>query len=223
MKEMNCPKCHKRLVQGKDREFETLTDHICEPNREHYPLRPTFICNNPQCPASKEDLFWDEWGALYGYSRKLEFDNNINSAYPSFERKTDIEIYKKGLKSKMYLPPCLMLWFLQPMIEFTYKADEYGNVLKKGYKLVWLKKDNWKPWVKDRFGYHTHYSFPIMMIIRHIKSHIDTIRNCSDGYKSHKAKELLEPLASWDNRWWRKVEKWLDKHIIYRYYKNHLK
>lgn len=215
---MKCPKCHTELIKGKNKEFETLEDHVCDPNKRNYPLRSTFVCNNNECPASKEDLFWDENGAMYGWNKNFKFDNDIYSAYPSFERRMDIEIYKKGLKSKLRLHPCLMLWFLQPMIEFTYKSDNYGNVLKRGYKLIWLKKDHWQPWIKDQWGYCTHYSFPTMNIIHHIQHRISTIRNCSETYKQYNAKELLEPLSSWDKRWWRKVEKWLDKNVFYKYY-----
>jgi len=215
---MKCPKCHQELIKSIDREFETLSDHICNPFQEHYPLRPTYECNNIQCPASMDNIFWDEDGVMYGWDTEIWFDNGLSSAYPSRERKMDIEIYKKGLKSNLRLHPCLMLWFLQPMIKFTYKADEYGNVLKRGYKLIWLRKDNWKPWVKDRFGYHIRYFFPIMMIIRHIKGQVRVLRNCSETYKQSAKKKLLEPLASWDERWWRKVEKWLDRNIFYKLY-----
>ena len=215
---MKCPKCHQELIRGVDREFETLSDHVCNPNVEHYPLRPTFVCNNEQCPASTAEIFWDEDGGMYGYNKGFEFENDISSAYPSFERKMDIEIYKKGLKSKLRLHPCLMLWFLQPMIEFTYKADEYGNILKRGYKLIWLQKDSWNPFVKDRFGYHTQYTFPVTMLFNHIRNRIYTIRKCSYEYRQHQKKEMLAPLDSWDKRWWRKVEKWLDRNIFYKLY-----
>jgi hypothetical protein len=213
MEKMYCPKCHEELSKDIKREFETLSDHVCNPNMTNYPLRPTFICKNEECSLSKKDIFWDEMGALYGW-----LDEEIKAPYPSFQRRIDVEIYKKGVKSKIYLHPCLMLWFLKPMIEFTYKADDYGNILKRGYKLIWLKKDTWKPWKKDDFGYHTHYTFPIMNIIHHIKHNIDTIKNCSVNYKEHNKKELLKPLPEWDKRWWRKVEKFLDKNIFYNLY-----
>lgn len=220
--EMHCPKCRTLLIKGKDREFETLSDHVCDPNKEHYPLRPTWICNNVKCECSEDDIFWEEMGDYYG-NCKIKFDNDLHSAYPSFSRKMDIEIYKKGLKSKIYLPPFLMLWFLQPMIEFTYKANDWGRVLSKGWKLHWLKKDSFNPFKKEWFGYHTHYSFPVMNIIHHLQNQFRTVKNCSDTYKEHYFNnEAFKPLSEWDKRWWRHTELWLSKIIFRKQYKKSL-
>lgn len=216
--EMHCPKCHKPLIKGKDREFETLSDHVCDPNREHYPLRPTWVCNNVKCECGKTDIFWDEMGEYYSYGSSIKFENKLHSAYPSFARKMDIEIYKKGLKSKIYLPAFLMLWFLQPMIEFTYKADDSGKVLSRGLLLHWLKKDSFNPFKKDSFGYHTHYSFPIMNILHHFQNEISCISKCSETFKEYHFKEAFKPIASWDKRWWRHFELWLFKIVFRKWY-----
>jgi hypothetical protein len=222
-KKMYCPKCDKELIKGKDQRFETSSEHVCNPNQEVYPLRPTWVCNNPECDCFEKETFWNESGECYGGYR-IKFPNDIHSAYPSFSRRMDTEIYKKDVKSKTYLPPFLMLWFLQPMIEYTYKADDYGKVLANGWNLIWLKKDSFNPFKKDKFGYHTHYSFPIMMIIRHIKNHFRVIRTCSDQYKEHYFNvEAFKPLSSWDKRWWRHFELWLSKVIFRKYYLKSLK
>lgn len=217
---MKCPKCNLNLVKGKDQEFETLCDHVSNPNKESYPLRPTYICVNTNCECSNPDVFWDDQGDYYG-GFKIKFDNDLYSAYPSLARKLDIEIYKKGLKKKMYLHPCFMLWFLKPMIEYNYKSNDSGNVLKKSYSLKWLKKDSWKPWIKDKFGYHTYYTFPIMMIYRHIKREYRYLDG-SDAYQEYHFKnEAFVPLDSWDKRWWRHTELFLTKVLFYNQYKKY--
>lgn len=216
---MFCPYCHSLLINGKKRAFETLSDHIgC---RENIPLRSTLICSNNNCPTTKEDLFWDKSGDFYGWNENFKFVNDINSAYPSISRKLDIEIYKKGLKKEIYLPAILMLGILKPLIEFNYTADEYGTVLTKSWKLKWLKRDCWyKP---DRFGYHTYYTFPIVIIINNIKHDKRVLNNIENiginEYTIKTIKEIFEPIASWDKRWWRHFGLWLNKIIFFKYYK----
>lgn len=215
MEQLHCPKCHKPLIYGNDEEFETLTDHVCDPNASHRPLRPTLVCNNVDCIVSKGDNFWDEGGDFYGHSR-IDFKDDISSAYPSHARQMDIKIYKKGLKKKTYLHPALMLWVLEPVIEYNYEADNYGTVLKRTWQLKWLKKDCW--YKKDRLGYHTYYNFPIPSIIWHLKRNYNILKNTSDEYIVKTVEDVFEPLPSWDKRWWRHVEKILDKIIFLKYY-----
>jgi hypothetical protein len=217
-KNMNCPKCHSELVKGEHKRFVTLVEHVSDPNKRSYPLRQTFVCSNHACPTTKEDIFWDSDGAMYGFNKNFKFENDINSAYPSFERKMDIEIYKKGLRKDMRLSPILTLGFLKPMIEFTYQSDDYGNVVKKGYKLCWLKKESFNPFSSE--PYCIYYIFPTVILYKHITGRfrdISQYRECTEKYKESFKKELLEPLPSWDKRWWRKVEKWLDKKVFYRF------
>jgi hypothetical protein len=217
---MYCPYCHKELIGGELKEFETLCEHVSDPNQESFPLRETFVCNNDECPCSKEDLFWDSEGAMYGWNRNFKFKDDINSAYPSFERKCDIEIYKKGLKKEIYLSPILMLGLLKPVIEFNYKADEYGNVLSKSWCLKWLRMS------RKLFEYNTYYIFPYVMIKFHLNHVHDLIKmyksNPDSEYFKSELKHQFEPLPSWDKRWWRHFELWFSKIIFRKYYKTYL-
>lgn len=215
---MHCPNCHNKLADGEPRKFETLSDHVCDPNRLNYPLRPTFICTNPECFISSTDVFWDESGDLYGWIERGKVKNDLTSAYPSISRRLDIEIYKKGLKKQLYLHPALMLWFLKPLIEFNYKADDYGNILKRSYKLKFLRKDSWN----DKFGYHIYYTFPLASIFRSIKYDwykiSDIKKNGLTDYKKNQLKEMFKPIASWDKRWWKHTELFISKIIFKKWY-----
>lgn len=212
---MNCPYCNQKLIKGSKRRYETLCEHVSVPNKKEYPLRNTYICISYNCPCSNEDLFWDEHGELYGFNRSFNFKDDISSAYPSFSRKMDIEIYKKGLKDKTMLSPLLMFNCLQPYIEHNYKADEYGNVLKKSYKLRFLKKN-------ESGEYTIDYIFPFKLIMFGISFTYDIIKR-HKTYPDNKyiIKELKDAfvLHSWDNRLYRKVEKKLLKIIFYKYAK----
>jgi len=214
---MFCPKCHKELISGEDKEFETLSEHVCDPNQESFPLRATWICVNKNCPVSKENVFWDDNGEYYSWGGLIKFDNDLYSAYPSFARKMDIEIYKKGLQKQTYIHPVFMLWILKPMIEYNYKSNEHGDVLKKTWKLKWLKKDCW--YKKDSFGHHKYYTFPFVNIYHFLKNKKREIENIKENgetkWRLNQLKSSFEPIKSWDKRWWRHFELSAAK-IIYR-------
>jgi len=58
---MACPFCGKELTKGEQKKYETLCDHVSDPNMEDYPLRDTWVCT---CEKSK-DSFWDMFGDFY--------------------------------------------------------------------------------------------------------------------------------------------------------------
>jgi hypothetical protein len=60
-KPLLCPFCKKELRSGEMKRYETLVDHVSDPNMETHPPRPTLVC---ECEAAKGS-FWDEWGDCY--------------------------------------------------------------------------------------------------------------------------------------------------------------
>jgi hypothetical protein len=212
---MYCPKCNESLCNGEKQMFETLYEHVENPDRRDFPLRNTWVCTNDKCIASKDpsNIFWDESGDFYGSYTDLGLHyNDITSAYPSFARKQDIEIYKRNVKTEIYLHPAFMLWFLKPLIEFNYKADEWGQILKRTWKLKFLKKF-------DSSEYCVYYSFPLPIIIRHLV-HVNTLikeYNDSEYYKII-LEDCFKDLAQWDKRWWRHIELYLTRLLFYKKY-----
>lgn len=140
---MKCPCCKSEIVIGPKKQYETLDEHVCSPNSES-PFRDTLICSNEDCITRKGNAFWDHFGDMYGgiYIPKESFIKENNSPFGSLGRKTNVEIYKVGLKSKTYLSPAWLLWFYQPFLEYNYRSNENGDVLKKSISVKFLKKDN---------------------------------------------------------------------------------
>lgn len=60
---MRCPKCDTELVDGGYREFETLSDHVGNPNALSHPPRSTLVCPN-KCFGDRQ--FFDIYGDFYG-------------------------------------------------------------------------------------------------------------------------------------------------------------
>lgn len=82
---MRCPKCKTELVNGESQQYETLLEHVSDPNLEDYPFRPTFICPN-KCFNG----FYDEWGDYYG--RDMATEERYWYALDSESRKSEIKI-----------------------------------------------------------------------------------------------------------------------------------
>ena len=62
--EMRCPYCRGPLYRGPKKVYETLLDHVTDPNNENLPQRRTLVC---KCSP---DMFWDHYGDVYQHQRK---------------------------------------------------------------------------------------------------------------------------------------------------------
>jgi hypothetical protein len=55
------------LVQDeKKRKFETLDEHVSDPNKRDYPERPVWLCPNEDCKVHQGGHFFADHGGLYG-------------------------------------------------------------------------------------------------------------------------------------------------------------
>jgi hypothetical protein len=100
---MKCPYCKNDLKKGLYRKFETLVDHVMNPNAEDYPFRETYVCS-VECEKS-ENKFWDSYGDFYQMSY-IPYDRNfIFEAIGSSSRKFKItcEISRKFYKFVKFL------------------------------------------------------------------------------------------------------------------------
>jgi len=66
---MRCPKCKAELVHGKGSRYETLVEHVMDPNMENYPVRPAFVCPN-KCLGG----FYDPYGDFYEVTLEQKVD-----------------------------------------------------------------------------------------------------------------------------------------------------
>jgi len=150
-----CPVCRAPIEYWMDRKFETLSEHVQNPNQLDYPLRPAFRCSNKTCVTRKKmkyDLFWNFDGARYGGLELDEcFINGNDAPFGSIERKINVEIYKKGVKRAIFFHPIFCLYIVRPMIRFEYKSDTEGNILKKTAHLRFLKRMDKPKNIKEFF------------------------------------------------------------------------
>lgn len=75
---MNCPVCKCVLAVGEPRAYETLSEHVFEPNGP-LPDKPTLVCQNPGCITHTRGF----WGTL-------DYEGGFYAMYESGIRARDI-------------------------------------------------------------------------------------------------------------------------------------
>lgn len=140
---MYCPCCKSEIIKGKAERYQTLDEHVSNPNSPS-PLRLTNVCSNEFCETRKHDIFWDDMGDMYGGYDLPDsaFINENNSPFGSLGRKLNVEIQKVGLKKTKYLSPKWCFGWYRPYLEWNYKSNYNGDVLKTRITVKFLKKDN---------------------------------------------------------------------------------
>jgi len=175
-KKLICPGCMKSL----ETDGSFTYDDICGSS-----WSMKYVCVNG-------DMKFNEFEDIYGHKKYAAFN--------SFSKKVEIEIYKKGLTKKKYLSPALTLWWLRPYIEFNYKGDEMGNILKRSYKLKFLKRN-------DRNEFTIHYSSSIssfLFTLKYFRKQIKYFKKNKSRFSANDLRDTFE-LPSWDKRIYRKL------------------
>jgi hypothetical protein len=141
---MLCPSCKTKLIVDGQARLETLDEHVSAPNDEVC-LKDKYICPNTDCKISSCS-YWNEYGEFYcdkfSEIRKLEKDgafiNNNNGPFGSFQRKINVEIYKKDEEYVLF-----DLGKYRFEVTFNYKSNEDGDILKrKRHLTIWEKDEN---------------------------------------------------------------------------------
>jgi len=153
---MKCPVCKSELIVLEQKYLETLIEHV-----ENIPpsLKDSYICSNSNCASHKFNIHWNEYGETYSDFSNREFfqfiDNN-NAPFGSYQRKSNVEIYKKD-ENKKYK---IFGWTLE--IEWKYKSNLDGDILSKKPKLVL--------WTPEHTMYISGISMLVFLLQKHFKN-----------------------------------------------------
>jgi len=150
---MKCPSCKSELIFSGEAKF--AYQEGIDLDLKAY-AKSFYFCNNFKCTASGEDdvkkrtvliekekkcdplkkrIFWNEYGELYGLCQNIKFIDDNNSPFGTHSRKINVEIYKKD-ENFLFLN----VWFYKFMIEYKYKSNEDGCIIKRTPKIIVLKK-----------------------------------------------------------------------------------
>ena len=198
MNDMYCPCCGEKLISNGTFQYEDCCESVIYSDKNQ--------CSNEDCIMFDYKCVWSNDGLFFSMDMRyrrtdLIFPDDNYSALNSFSKRMEVEIYKKGLKKKTYLSHWLCLGLLKPYIEYNYKGDDWGNVLKRSFKIEFLKKDS------DRNEYCIHYTSGIHMLIYVIKVFLRNKKLFSKRPTKYNVKEILESFdrPKWDNRWYKKT------------------
>lgn len=210
--DMICPLCKEKLVNDVTEESFTYEDAAGSKN-----FTWKYICPNDKCILSEKKSYWNDDGDFW--SNDLEYDemkklfpHNQYAALNSFAKRMEVDVYGKGLKTKIYLSEWWTLKWLKPMIVFKYKGDDMGNVLSRSWKIQFLYKSC------NSKHYSTYYTAPIVLCYRLLKSQHKRIND----YKKNKTNYTLLEIYRWYNMgpertWERKFPKWIMRKFYSKY------
>ena len=100
MKNPQCPACSTELIRGKRMRYETLCEHVCDPNGYNpRPTRDTWLCPNPHCVFCQRGFWSDAEGAWYNYyySDDVNIFMNVPDIFPYFTQTKGIFGWLKRL------------------------------------------------------------------------------------------------------------------------------
>ena len=200
---MRCPVCRCELVEYKMLPLQTADEHIM--GCENPSLKMAYCCpNTKNCACTFADgkpvVYWNEDGELYGNAMGLPAIDNNNAPFGSFQRKINVEVYKKDENKLILALPFCFPSVLSGMNIFThwhYKANEEGEILQRRLRFDYITK----------YGvYHNWGPHMLSYCLRH------TFRDWREAKKDPHNKWTINSLKqtvrqkSWQHKeWWRKV------------------
>ena len=196
---MFCPVCKSELIVTGQERLETLDEHVsCV---EEISFKNKYECSNPNCPTQGVAC-WNEDGEFYvndwGKSNSLQFIDNNNAPFGSFQRQANVEIYKKDEDYTL-----LTIGRYRFKIKFHYISNKNGDILKRKWKLeIWVRE--------HKFGGEMLYISGIHMLLFSICRFHRNIRNLKKGcdWCRNEIKSNLF-LEDWQKKdWWRRVACW---------------
>jgi len=204
MNEIKCPKCKCLLKEWKMIRVETLDEHVTNPNG--IPSKKmVYICSDAKCLSRKMGVFWNYVGELYSkkYIRDMDevikWINNNDAPFGTFQRRANVEIYKKDENKYLFTFP-IIKWFplsgWKIRLEYRYKSNDDGDILSRKSKLIWITNKG------------TYHNWGYTMLVYCLKHVFYNWRQCKKSNKGNtfylnSLKDTVKQ-ESWHRKeWWR--------------------
>lgn len=184
--DIGCPCCKTRLIFIKRDRFETLVEHVGNPNGKVF-KKDAFGCPNPKCDAHKTGKLWLENGeGPFGGYEKIKYINDNDAPFRTFNRSLNAEREKRITLFKNK-------WILLD-VKISCKADNNGE-------RSWNKKIKFEiATSKDGIGY-IRYISGIHMFLFIMRQYAIAKNN-----RSNILLKDMNSICKWERtEWWRKL------------------
>lgn len=199
LKTIFCPACLKPLKVVGQGKLETLNEHV---SCSEVSMKDKYACVSETCPTHGV-VFWNEDGELYierpyrenmEKRSKIQFIDNNDAPFETFQRKCNVEIYKKD-ENKMW-----NFGKFKVELVYCYQANEAGKILKR--------RRSYKIWLQDkRSGGYIQYISGIHMFFFNIKRFHRTRKFYESSHRE--MKEFLDRNNFMNKgEWWRVSSCW---------------
>jgi len=205
-----------RLEYVGEARVETSLDHVTDPNGNGS-IEDMYRCPMTDCPSA--DYQYDTYGDYYFMGdwgerkNKMFFGDWSNLAigqnpapFNSIRRQSNVEIYKMGVRDHLFrIEPKWFFFNWGIVAEFKYKANYMGEVLKRWIKFKGLYRDkNCGGTICRATVFHAMFRE-----LRSFLSFRKSFLNTPTAYNRSTLLGFYTPLADWDKRRWRHLNKWI--------------
>lgn len=202
-----CPACELKLIKGSPKYYETLVEHVCDPNNTIFPLRDTWICKNQKCKLYNLG-FWDETGGYYG----SVYDEDEEKYHIKRKMLDKIRDYNYGTLDALNSPDFqihqqldkTLRWINLKIIQFHFVSkyrivSGYGTLIKDKVEI-------------EIINYKGHKYISGIHMLKYLFENYSDLRKKlerqleEDGdYNEYTLLEYLKEFkgSKWDKRWWK--------------------
>ena len=102
--QMYCPLCKEPLINSGSFCYEDCCQSTI--------YTTEWSCSNENCICNQSKSYWNDDGDFFSGDMKNSYEifkDHKYAALNSFAKRMEVDVYKKGLKSKIYLSPLLHL------------------------------------------------------------------------------------------------------------------
>jgi hypothetical protein len=190
--DMLCPVCRTRLVPGERLRYETLDEHVCNPNGKS-PVRITFVCPKETCEAHVKEVFWANDGEgpyMKNYRDECAWQDGNPVPFNSYHRASYFAIsYHDEDRKFRWGKLCILR-------EVHYESNAFGEKVgeRVKYRIIW---DN----VYWTSGFHK-FLYLLRCFYGGHHTRDDRVWQAQDII------ERAQPHGYYKPKWWRKAARW---------------